>query len=74
MLLNLLPGLRELRAPLAAGFLWLFAAWLAFEGAIPEPAGAPEFFDQFEAVGAAAALTFAAYLVGSFLSDLFGFL
>ena len=73
MLLNLLPGLRELRAPLAAGYLWLFAAWLAFDGDIPEPAGASDFFDQFEAVGAAAALTFAAYLIGSFLSDLFRF-
>jgi hypothetical protein len=74
MLLNLLPGLRELRAPLAAGYLWLFGAWLAFEGDFPEPAGAAEFFEQFEAVGAAAALTFAAYLLGSFLTDLFGFL
>ena len=74
MLLNLLPGLRELRAPLAAGYIWLFAAWLAFNGDIPEPAGAADFFDQFEALGAAAALTFAAYLIGSFLSDLFGFL
>jgi hypothetical protein len=73
MLLNLLPGLRELRAPLAAGYIWLFAAWLAFNGDIPEPAGAANFFDQFEALGAAAALTFAAYLIGSFLSDLFGF-
>ena len=73
MLLNLLPGLRELRAPLAAGYLWLFAAWLAFDGDVPEPAGASEFFEQFKGLGAAAALTFAAYLIGSFLTDLFGF-
>ena len=73
MLLNLLPGLRELRAPLAAGYIWLFAAWLAFSGDIPEPTGAADFFDQFEALGAAAALTFAAYLIGSFLTDLIGF-
>lgn len=72
MLLNLLPGLRELRAPLAAGYLWLFAVWLFFDGKIPQPAGAAAFFGQFKAVGAAAALTFAAYLVGSFLTDLFG--
>jgi hypothetical protein len=30
MLLNLLPGLRDLRAPLAAGYLWLAAGWLFF--------------------------------------------
>ena len=74
MLLNLLPGFRELRAPLAAGYLWLFAGWLAFGGNVPAPAGAEEFFNQFQALGAAAALTFAAYLLGSFLTDLFNVL
>jgi hypothetical protein len=28
MLMNLLPGLRELRAPLVSGYLWLISAWL----------------------------------------------
>lgn len=28
MLASLLPGLRELRAPLAAGYLWLVVGWL----------------------------------------------
>jgi hypothetical protein len=30
MLTNVLPGLRELRAPLAAGYLWLLFAWLVW--------------------------------------------
>jgi hypothetical protein len=30
MITGLLPGLRELRAPLAAGYLWLVVAWLWF--------------------------------------------
>lgn len=72
MLLNLLPGLRELRAPLAAGYLWLFAGWLALHGHVPQVEGAKSFFDEFKGVGSAAALTFAAYLIGSFLTDLFG--
>jgi hypothetical protein len=37
MLSNLLPGLRELRAPFAAGVLWLLAAWFRWEPFIPGP-------------------------------------
>jgi hypothetical protein len=42
VLLNILPGLRGLRAPLAAGYVWLLVGWLAFRGsfATPEPARA----------------------------------
>ena len=43
MLMNLLPGLRELRAPLAAGYLWIITAflWLSEWGRLPtsRPAG-----------------------------------
>lgn len=71
MLASLLPGLRDLRAPLAAGYVWLVVAWLTVgrhlsasgEGTgllkdvyrLSQSAGRP-------AVGVA--VTFAAYLVG----------
>lgn len=72
MLSNLLPGLRELRAPLAAGVLWLLAAWIAWEPLIPSKETATggmqsvyrlRGFVPELAVGAGAA--FLAYLVGS---------
>jgi hypothetical protein len=37
MLSNLLPGLRELRAPFAAGVLWLLAIWVRWEPLLPTP-------------------------------------
>ena len=72
MLSNLLPGLRELRAPLAAGVLWLLAAWMAWEPHIPSVQTATggmqsvyrlRGFVPELAVGAVAG--FLAYLVGS---------
>ena len=41
MLTSVLPGLRELRAPLSAGFLWLLALWFAGVGVIGWRAGHP---------------------------------
>ena len=35
MLSSLVPGLRELRAPLAGGYLWLISIWLIFGDALP---------------------------------------
>ena len=35
MLASLLPGLRDLRAPLAAGYVWLAAGWLYFAPQLP---------------------------------------
>lgn len=35
MLASLLPGLRDLRTPLAAGYIWLVAVWVALEPRIP---------------------------------------
>lgn len=32
MLANTLPGIREIRGPLAAGYLWLVFGWLALGG------------------------------------------
>jgi hypothetical protein len=69
VLLNILPGLRELRAPLAAGYLWLVVGWLALGDSISFPDEAHDFLDQFSGLGEAAALTFGAYIVGSFFSD-----
>jgi hypothetical protein len=70
VLLNILPGFRELRAPLAAGYLWLLAGWLGLGDSISLPDQAQDFLDQFSGLGNAAALTFAAYIAGSFLTDL----
>lgn len=75
--MNLLPGLRELRAPLAAGYLWLATLWLGLNhaGLVPttRPVGNGEIAKVWALGGTLgrtvllAALTFAAYLVGSFL-------
>jgi hypothetical protein len=35
VLTSLLPGLRELRAPLSAGTIWLLAGWFAVEPSVP---------------------------------------
>jgi hypothetical protein len=69
VLVNILPGLRELRAPLAAGYVWLLVGWLAFRGSFATPEPARDFLDEFSAVGEAAALSFGAYMVGALLSD-----
>jgi hypothetical protein len=36
VLASLLPGVRDLRAPLAAGYVWLLAGWIIFSPSIPE--------------------------------------
>ena len=77
MLMNLLPGLRELRAPLAAGYLWLTSLWLGLSraGWLPtkRPPGNGEVARLWDLGGTLgktlvlAAITFLAYLIGSFL-------
>jgi hypothetical protein len=85
MLASLLPGLRELRAPLAAGALWLTAIFVATR-AIAERdiriAALRPVIDSFSALGssidetwgAGVILTFTAFLVGAlshgFITDL----
>jgi hypothetical protein len=77
MLMSLLPGLRELRAPLASGYLWLVSAWL-FLGRMDwlpthrptdngEVARLWELGDALGTTAVFAAVTFIAYLIGSFL-------
>ena len=72
MLSNLLPGLRELRAPFAAGVLWVLAAWMALEPDIPTEVMATgvawsvyRLRALLQPVAAGAAAGFIAYLVGS---------
>jgi hypothetical protein len=72
LLMNLLPGLRDLRAPLAAGYLWLAAGWLCFAPELPtsinEAQGVlKDIYRVIQAsspVAVLAGLTFAAYIVG----------
>lgn len=70
ILAGALPGLRDLRAPATAGYLWLAAAWLWFQpnlAAPPDSAAGKSLFDLADAlgtVGVLAAVSLVAYLVG----------
>ncbi len=71
MLTSLLPGLRDIRAPLAAGYLWLLAIWLLLAEHVPERSEATghvlslyRLDDVFTAVGLGVALSFVAYVLG----------
>lgn len=73
MLANLLPGVRELRGPLVAGYLWLLFIWLVWGDKLPtkrsEVQGAlGRLFDLaplLKDFGVVAVLSVTAYLVGS---------
>lgn len=75
MLASLLPGLREVRTPLATGYLWLLVLWLLFQRNVPrskEEVVGPiaSIYELGLLVGAPVALaaaSFAAYLLGSVL-------
>jgi hypothetical protein len=76
MLANLLPGLREIRAPLTAGYVWLLAIYIAVEPHIPArgtETGIWETFahlgDSISPAGQAAISAALAYVVG-FSSEL----
>lgn len=78
MLANLLPGIRELRAPLAAGYLWLLFAWLVLEDRVPSRDDAEGLVaaiyrldDVASIIGAGVAVSFAAYLLGALSESLF---
>ena len=69
---SLLPGVRELRTPLAAGYLWLLSFWLLFDPIFPsreEATGVYEsisrLIEEGSIVGLGAAVSFIAYLVGT---------
>jgi hypothetical protein len=75
--MNILPGFRELRAPLAAGYMWLITAWLWLDHFQLIPMSRPAgngWLAHLWSIGIAlrigtllAILTFVAYLIGSFL-------
>jgi hypothetical protein len=74
---SLLPGVRDLRAPLAAGYVWLLFGWLLFEphqGSLGFIAPVVATFSSLDhlvsAAGLAVAASFAAYLIGSLSSTL----
>jgi hypothetical protein len=73
--MSLLPGLRDLRTPLAVGYLWLAAAWLLWGDEVPEEQDATglarsayQFVGALGAAGSLTALTFVAYVLGAVLS------
>lgn len=78
-LAELVPAWREVRAPLAAGYIYLFTGWLAFGQHVPaandlEPGSvgalANRAFDAMGPAGELVVVTFVAYLLGSFIDDL----
>jgi hypothetical protein len=75
MFASLLPGLREVRTPLAAGYLWLVGAGLYFHDKIPARAHATGLWAQLHELSVIvgigptlAAVSFVAYLIGSILA------
>jgi hypothetical protein len=76
LLASLLPGLREVRTPLAVGYLWLLVTWLLSADKVPRirPEGGglvSAFFDLESLLGGGAvlaAVSFTAYLIGALLS------
>ena len=74
MLTSILPGLRDLRTPLATGYMWLAAAFLVFADWITNADSGSVIVAQVSAWGGAlgttallSVLTFVAYVVGSAL-------
>jgi DNA-binding transcriptional ArsR family regulator len=72
MLVSLLPGVRELRAPLAAGYLWLVTFWIALAPRVPALISTEgvyrDIYNLGQAVGKPAiaiASAFVAYLIGT---------
>ena len=71
MLAELVPGIRNLRAPLVAGVMWLIVGWLALYGTLglgdPQKIAGPkwaELFDHLGRPGTIAILGVVTYLVG----------
>ena len=72
MLTNLLPGLRDVRTPLACGYVWLLTLWIFVGTHVPSrlhATGAIATLYTIDSVigkpGELAALTFVAYLIGT---------
>jgi hypothetical protein len=79
VLASLLPGLRDLRAPLAAGYLWLAAGWLYFAPRLPTSANDADgvvrdiyrVVDASGPVAVGAGVTFLAYMLGILSTGIF---
>ncbi|RAJ88891.1 hypothetical protein K377_02355 [Streptomyces sp. PsTaAH-137] len=74
VLANLLPGIREIRTPLSAGYIWLISLWLAISEYIPEREKAHGVWESAYKLSGAigttatfAAVSFVAYLIGCLL-------
>lgn len=72
MLASMLPGVREVRAPLIAGYLWLLGLWIAFEPLVRGRHDGSELFATLGRLGdlmspavLGVVVSVAAYLVGS---------
>lgn len=72
VLANFLPGVRELRAPLAAGYIWLLSVWLIVEPHVASRSKATgalaalyKLGDALSAVGLGVVISFIAYLLGT---------
>src|SRR4051812_4527396 len=74
---SVLPGIREIRAPLIAGYLWLICGWLLVEPHAPSPDSNRVYgrIAELAAVvgpaGRAIAVSIAAYLIGSLVQASF---
>lgn len=75
LITNLLPGLRDLRTPLATGYLWLTFLWLLLHKHVPTSVATAKgplrsLYELSDLIGKGAILTattFIAYLLGSLL-------
>jgi hypothetical protein len=71
----LIPGLREIRGPLLAGYLWILAIWLLLGDRLPSNESGEVFERLWEAgeavgpIGRAAALSVVAYLIGALVTS-----
>jgi hypothetical protein len=77
MLANLLPGLRDVRTPLAAGYTWLVALWVALEPRIPTSPDGDTVLGSFDRARKGLSITalgvafsFTAYLIGTLSASL----
>ena len=78
ILANALPGFRDLRGPVIAGYLWLVFAWLLVQPSLDERPGraiAGSLYDlgqDIGRVGIATAVSLVTYLLGSVSQELSG--
>lgn len=69
MLANLLPGFRDLRTPLASGYIWLVVLWLLFRGQL-QRGPLEDLYETSQLLGQSVllgVLSFLAFLLGSLL-------